>query len=173
MERKADISSPGGNTTITRATSQLAEADAIILAALLAMKRGLDLHQSAATMLRAACCSHGALDGAGPETAAAQLTAMRLEPPFARWFSQPQAALLSGPDNGLLTCREKQVLLLVTQGLANRGIARSLGIAEKTVKNHLAAVFAKLRVADRTQAALYAVQAGMTDPVFAAPQTGS
>jgi len=49
----------------------------------------------------------------------------------------------------------------VVGGLSNRRIARQLGIAEKTVKNHLAAIFMKLRVSDRTQAALYAVRVGM------------
>jgi len=56
-----------------------------------------------------------------------------------------------------LTPRELQVLRLIAQGLANRQIAKNLGIAEKTVKNHLYAIFAKLDVADRTQAALLAV----------------
>lgn len=61
-----------------------------------------------------------------------------------------------------LTPREREVLQLVAQGLPNRLIARTLGIAEKTVKNHLYAIFAKLDVSDRTQAALFAVT-GTTD----------
>jgi DNA-binding NarL/FixJ family response regulator len=61
-----------------------------------------------------------------------------------------------------LTSREAEVLLLLADGLSNRRIARTLGIAEKTVKNHLAAVFAKLGVHDRTQAAVYAIKAGIT-----------
>jgi len=158
----------------TRAASQLAEADAFIVAALLAMKRGVDLHRSAVTVLRSACGSHGGLDGAATEiapVAAAAVTATRPEVRFARRFGRPQTAFLSGSENVMLTDREQQVLLSVTQGLANRGIARSLGIAEKTVKNHLAAIFAKLGVSDRTQAALYAVQAGLLEPVLAAPGT--
>jgi DNA-binding NarL/FixJ family response regulator len=59
-----------------------------------------------------------------------------------------------------LTSREAEVLLLAG-GLSNRRIARTLGIAEKTVKNHLAAIFAKLGVHDRTQAAVYAIKAGI------------
>ena len=70
-----------------------------------------------------------------------------------------------GPDEpagaGILTSREQEVLMLLAAGLSNRHIARRLGIAEKTVKNHLAAVFSKLGVHDRTQAAVYAVRAGM------------
>ena len=60
-----------------------------------------------------------------------------------------------------LTAREQEVLGLVAEGMPNRIIARHLGISENTVKNHLRAVFAKLDVADRTQAALLAVRTGL------------
>jgi DNA-binding CsgD family transcriptional regulator len=53
-----------------------------------------------------------------------------------------------------LTAREAEVLAHVARGLANKQIARVLGMSEKTVRNHLTSVFAKLGVADRTQAAL-------------------
>jgi len=55
-----------------------------------------------------------------------------------------------------LTDREREVLMLLVEGLANKQIARRLGIGEKTVKNHLTHVFATLGVTDRTQAALWA-----------------
>ncbi|HMQ27602.1 MAG TPA: response regulator transcription factor, partial [Acidimicrobiales bacterium] len=55
-----------------------------------------------------------------------------------------------------LTGREREVLALVAQGLANKAIARRLGISEKTVKAHLTHVFSALGVTDRTQAALWA-----------------
>ena len=55
-----------------------------------------------------------------------------------------------------LTDREREVLLLVRDGLANKQIARRLGIAERTVKAHLTSVFQRLGVTDRTQAALWA-----------------
>ncbi len=54
-----------------------------------------------------------------------------------------------------LTDREREVLGLVAEGLANKAIARRLGIAEKTVKAHLTRVFAAIGVTDRTQAALW------------------
>jgi len=54
-----------------------------------------------------------------------------------------------------LTAREREVLLLVGEGLANKNIARRLGISEKTVKAHLTSVFAALGVGDRVQAALW------------------
>ena len=63
-----------------------------------------------------------------------------------------------------LTPREREVLVLIGRGMSNKLIARELGIAEKTVKAHVSAVLAKLGVADRTQAALYAVRAGLVGP---------
>jgi DNA-binding NarL/FixJ family response regulator len=51
-----------------------------------------------------------------------------------------------------LTEREQDVLALVCEGLSNAAIARRLVLAEKTVKNHLLHVFAKLQVGSRTQA---------------------
>jgi DNA-binding NarL/FixJ family response regulator len=55
-----------------------------------------------------------------------------------------------------LSGREREVLLLAAQGLANKQIARSLGIAERTVKVHLGNVFRRIGVSDRTSAALWA-----------------
>jgi two-component system, NarL family, response regulator LiaR len=63
-----------------------------------------------------------------------------------------------------LTPREREVLALIGRGFANKRIARELGIAEKTVKVHVSHVLAKLDVADRTQAALYAVREGLVGP---------
>ncbi|MFG2285056.1 response regulator transcription factor [Streptomyces sp. NPDC048595] len=57
-----------------------------------------------------------------------------------------------------LTPRQLEVLVLLTDGMTNRHIARALGITEKTVKNHMQAIFARLNVSDRTQAAVYAVR---------------
>ncbi|MFI5782865.1 helix-turn-helix transcriptional regulator [Nocardia sp. NPDC051570] len=50
-----------------------------------------------------------------------------------------------------LTKREQQVLGLLIEGLTNRLIARTLGIAEATVKNHLHSIFMKLKVTGRSQ----------------------
>ena len=60
-----------------------------------------------------------------------------------------------------LTAREQEVLDLLAKGLANKQIARRLGIAEKTVKAHLTSVFQRIGVADRTQAALWARRQGL------------
>jgi NarL family two-component system response regulator LiaR len=60
-----------------------------------------------------------------------------------------------------LTQREMEVLQLLAQGLANKEIARELGIGEKTVKTHVSNILSKLGVLSRTQAALHAIQIGM------------
>jgi DNA-binding NarL/FixJ family response regulator len=58
---------------------------------------------------------------------------------------------------GDLTDREREVLSLVRDGLANKHIARRLGISDRTVKAHLTRIFQRLGVTDHTQAALWAV----------------
>jgi DNA-binding NarL/FixJ family response regulator len=62
----------------------------------------------------------------------------------------------STTDASLLTEREREVLLLVGNGLANKQIARQLDIAERTVKAHLTSIFQRIGVTDRTRAALWA-----------------
>ena len=62
---------------------------------------------------------------------------------------------------GVLTDREVEVLSLVRGGLANKQIARRLGITERTVKAHLSSIFQRLDVTDRTQAALWAERHGL------------
>ena len=60
-----------------------------------------------------------------------------------------------------LTQRENDILAQLAEGRSNREIAQSLFLSEKTVKAHLAAVFRKLGVTNRTQAAMMAVQMGV------------
>ncbi len=63
-----------------------------------------------------------------------------------------------------LSGRERQVLELVSRGLANKQIGRTLGISERTVKVHLGHVFRHIGVSDRTSAALWAREHIPTDP---------
>jgi DNA-binding NarL/FixJ family response regulator len=60
-----------------------------------------------------------------------------------------------------LTVREREILELVAQGLANAEIAGKLSISPKTVRNHVSNIFNKMQVTDRVQAALRAREAGM------------
>ena len=68
------------------------------------------------------------------------------------------------PDLARLTPREREVLAGLGRGLSNRQLADELFVAEKTIKTHVSSVLAKLRLADRTQAALFAVRTGVADP---------
>ncbi|MBD3005953.1 MULTISPECIES: response regulator transcription factor [unclassified Streptomyces] len=82
---------------------------------------------------------------------------------------QPEVALalLSQEDGGgqgrggSLTEREREVLALIADGRSNREIARALVLSEKTVKTHVSNILMKLDLADRTQAALWAVRHGI------------
>ncbi|MFC0272165.1 response regulator [Metabacillus herbersteinensis] len=62
-----------------------------------------------------------------------------------------------------LTKREKDVLKELTKGKSNKEIAADLFITEKTVKTHVSNILSKLQLADRTQAALFAVKKGFED----------
>lgn len=57
-----------------------------------------------------------------------------------------------------LTRREIEVLKTIAAGLLNKEIATNLGISERTVKNHISNIFKKIDVADRTQAAVFAIK---------------
>lgn len=82
---------------------------------------------------------------------------------------QPEVALalLSQEEGGgqgrggSLTEREREVLALIADGRSNREIARALVLSEKTVKTHVSNILMKLDLADRTQAALWAVRHGI------------
>jgi len=63
--------------------------------------------------------------------------------------------------SGMLTQRETDILGHLSEGRSNRDISRALFLSEKTVKAHLAAIFRKLGVTNRTQAAMAAVKMGI------------
>lgn len=70
----------------------------------------------------------------------------------------PAAPARASDLSALLTSREQAVLELVSQGMTNKEIARTLDISPATVKAHVERIIAKLGVADRTQAAVLATQ---------------
>lgn len=75
-------------------------------------------------------------------------------------LSQDEAGGGNGRGNAL-TEREREVLVLIADGRSNREIARALVLSEKTVKTHVSNILMKLDLADRTQAALWAVRHGI------------
>jgi DNA-binding NarL/FixJ family response regulator len=88
-----------------------------------------------------------------------------IDPKAARHlFVSRTSRTVTPPPDVPLSTREREVLVLVVQGLANKQIARRLGITERTVKGHLTSTFQRIGVADRTQAALWAHQHGLNEP---------
>jgi DNA-binding NarL/FixJ family response regulator len=67
------------------------------------------------------------------------------------------------PQLAQLSPREEEVLRLLATGETNRQIAKRLFVSEETIKSHVAAIFRKLEVSDRTSAAVLAVRAGLVD----------
>jgi len=81
-----------------------------------------------------------------------------LNPRVAATLMQEFAHQARLPVAGALTEREMDVLRLLAKGRSNKEIALELGVAEKTVKTHVSSILSKLQLADRTQAALFAVR---------------
>jgi DNA-binding NarL/FixJ family response regulator len=88
-------------------------------------------------------------------------SASRGEAPLAPRAARQLLAARSEERHAELSKREREVLGLVAEGLPNKLIARRLEISEKTVKAHLTNVFHRIRVTDRTQAALWAQRHGL------------
>ena len=84
--------------------------------------------------------------------------ARRLMQYFAAPRQSPNVPADTFPD---LTEREREILTLIAQGRDNQAIADRLFLSLKTVRNHVSSILAKLQVADRTQAAVRAREAGL------------
>ncbi len=65
------------------------------------------------------------------------------------------------PTEQSLTERETETLRLIAQGLTNQEIAQTLTVSERTVAKHVSNILSKLHLANRTQAALYALRQGL------------
>ena len=93
----------------------------------------------------------------------AKLMTMSADEQAAALRSNSQPVLDEGAAS--LTEREKEILTLLAKGVSStEDLAERLFISQKTVKNHLASIFTKLAVSDRTQAAIEAIRLGLTKP---------
>ncbi len=86
-----------------------------------------------------------------------------LHPEAQRYLMRQMGAPSPSARLKMLTSREREVLRLLAQGHSNKEIAIILHLTEGTVKGYVSAILSKLDVADRTQAALYAVKHGLLD----------
>jgi pimeloyl-ACP methyl ester carboxylesterase/DNA-binding CsgD family transcriptional regulator len=86
------------------------------------------------------------------------------EPAWKRWLEEVRAFLPAEPMGGsafaALTQRELELVELIAQGLDNAQSAAVLSVSEKTVRNHITSIFAKLKVESRAQAIVLARDAG-------------
>jgi DNA-binding NarL/FixJ family response regulator len=76
---------------------------------------------------------------------------------------QPVSVMPDGKLISQLSDREREVLRLLATGVSNTEIAQTLFLSEGTVKNYVSALFSKLGVTDRTQAAILAIRVGLVD----------
>ncbi|MEH1029433.1 response regulator transcription factor [Micromonospora profundi] len=81
-----------------------------------------------------------------------------------RFAGQLGAGPTTDPRLAQLTDREREVLLLVAQGLSNAEIAAKVHVAEATVKTHVGRILAKLQLRDRVQAVVLAYESGLVTP---------
>jgi DNA-binding NarL/FixJ family response regulator len=147
-----DLSMPGidGGEATRRLTTEYPEIKVVVLTTFSDQPRIMDA-------LGAGAAGYLLKDATPDEVIAAVRAVMEggapLDPKAARVLLDAQRASTHAPQ---LSGRETEVLELLATGLANKQIARRLGITERTVKAHLTSVFQALGVTDRTQAALWA-----------------
>ena len=114
-------------------------------------------------VLEAGAAGYLLKDADADEVAGAIRSAMRgqmhLDPVVARLLADSMHRPHRPGDD--LTPREREVLALVAQGSSNLQIAEALVVSERTARTHVSAILAKLGLASRTQAALWAVRGGL------------
>lgn len=76
-------------------------------------------------------------------------------------FSQPELESVTSNGQEPLSSRELDVIKLIARGMPNQEIAEILHVSERTVRNHVSTILHKLHLANRTQAALYALRKGI------------
>jgi DNA-binding NarL/FixJ family response regulator len=147
-----DLSMPGmdGVTATRRITEEYPDVDVVVLTSYSDQQRVLEA-------MDAGAIGYVLKDTDPVELLAAIRSAAQghspLDPRVARTILHTRRGATPA---GELTDREQEVLSLVGRGLANKQIARALGIREGTVKAHLTSVFQRIGVHDRTSAALWA-----------------
>lgn len=99
---------------------------------------------------------------------AAMAGQVRLDPAAAAALAASFRAPSSNAVDAL-TPRERDVVVLVARGRTNREIGKELGVTERTARTHVSNILAKLGLASRTQAAMWAVREGLVDAEDAAP----
>ena len=134
----------------------MSEDDASVFAALRAGARGYVLKGASGTELLAAVASV-----ARGEAVYGAAVAGRIRRFLSEGFQDAPAEWSPFPE---LTAREREILDLLADGMANAEIARTLFLSPKTVRNIVSAIYAKLQVADRAQAVVRARQAGLGTP---------
>ncbi|GCE05582.1 helix-turn-helix transcriptional regulator [Dictyobacter aurantiacus] len=77
--------------------------------------------------------------------------------------AQSKQDVEEGPQDDSLTARERELIILIAQGLVVKEIARILEVSEKTVRNHISNIYHKLAVYDRAQLVIYAMKKGLVD----------
>jgi DNA-binding NarL/FixJ family response regulator len=131
----------------------VASEESDVAAAVLAGARGYLVKETpieeVVAAIRAAAAGESWLS---PRAAAALLDRMRRE------YVEPLREFQQGAD---LSPRELEILRLLARGLSNTDIATELHISPRTAKNHLSSVLSKLGVANRVQAAIFAVRSGL------------
>lgn len=159
-----DITMRGENgIEATRAIKRVAPATAVIILSL------HDDEQYIQAAVEAGAAGYLLKTVQGPELAAAVRRAHNGD-----WVSSPEVVdkvfrrllpRLRGRNEPVcrqrLSGREAEVLALVARGVANKGIARSMGLSVRTVEAHMRNIFAKLQVGSRTEAVILAVQEGL------------
>ena len=76
----------------------------------------------------------------------------------------PQNSLAKAESSlGKLTPREREIIVMLASGASNKEVARTLDLAESTVKIHVQGILRKLNLSSRVQAAVYAVEHGLID----------
>jgi DNA-binding NarL/FixJ family response regulator len=153
-----DLLMPGmdGVTAIAAITQRHPEMEVVAMTSF----TQADLVHSA---LQAGAAGYLLKDAEADEVAAAIRAACRgevhLDPAIAKQLTRSLVA--PKPQTVTLTDREREVLVLVAEGLSNQQIADSLVISERTARTHVSNILSKLGVASRTQAALLAIREGI------------